>query len=408
MTKTKQNNLMPKIFAILFAFIIWLYVMSEINPRITSNPIDVPIEFLNEEEMRQAGLVIKGEADHSIKVRLSGRRDEVQKISKGQIKATADLLGFKAGIHNIPVEVSVSGDVEVDYPRYVRVELEEIVSKQKPVNVAIEGTPRKGFTLGEIQYEPTVVWIEGAESLVNSVEVVKATIKLSEEAQNIVTLLPLKPLNSRGEEVPNIKLQTPNVNIVLPVDQLKTIDIHPIVKVDPADGYEVNSITVEPKTVTIRGQQEIIGEINSIDTESVTIEGVSESIKQKISLILPEGVIAVDATEVDLIITVEPLVEKSFNISRDDITFMNLTTGLKIDKKEIPEVIQVKIVASETIMRGVKADDINIVIDMEGLEENQYAIEPVVEVPFLVERRAKSIELLPKTVNVKVVSQNNE
>lgn len=408
MSSFNQKNLMPKIFAISFALIIWVYVMSEINPRIPRTEQNIPVEFLNLEEMLQSGLTIKGETDHTIRVRIVGRRDEVQRITRGQIRATADILGFRPGINNIPVEVVVPGDVEIDWnPRFIRLELEEIVSKQKPVNVVIEGAPRRGYTLGELQYEPTVVWVEGAESLVNSVEVVEATIKLSEEFQNITTIFPLRALNSRGEEVPNVSLQTTQVSISLPIDQLKTVGINPIVETTAAEGYEISNISIEPNVVTIRGQQEVIDAIENINTEAITINNISENISRRISLNLPEGAVAVDAAEVNLIITVEPLVERVFDIARDNINFKNLASGLRIDTSEIPEVLQVRIVANEAVVQTVNNENINITIDMVGLEENQYTIEPIVEVPFLVERRARQIQLTPRTLNIRVLLQNN-
>ncbi|SNT05669.1 YbbR domain-containing protein [Anaerovirgula multivorans] len=408
MSNFNQKNLMPKIFAIFFALTIWVYVMSEINPRITKDEQNIPVEFLNAEEMLQSGLAIKGETDHTIRVRIVGRRDEVQRITRGQIRATADILGFRPGINNIPVEVTVPGEVEVDWnPRFIRVELEEIISKQKPVNVVIEGAPRRGYTLGELQHEPTVVWVEGAESLVNSVEVVEATIKLSEEFQNINTSYSLRPLNSRKEEVPNVRLQTTHVNVNLPIDQLKTVDINPIVEVTAAEGYEINNISVEPSTVTIRGQQEIVDTVENIDTEAIAINNISENISRRVSLNLPEGIAVVDSTEVNLAITVDSLVEEIFDIARDNINFKNLAPGLRIDTNDIPNELQVRILANETVLEAVNSDNINIIIDMEGLEENQYTVEPVVEVPFLIERRAKEIQLIPKSVNIRVISENS-
>lgn len=408
MSNFNQKNLMPKVFAIFFALIIWVYVMSEINPRITKDEQNISVDFLNAEEMLQSGLAIKGETDHTIRVRIVGRRDEVQKITRGQIRATADILGFRPGINNIPVEVTVPGEVEVDWnPRFIRVELEEIISKQKPINVVIEGAPRRGYTLGELQYEPTVVWVEGAESLVNSVEVVEAIIKLSEEFQNINTSYSLRPLNSRKEEVPNVRLQTTHVNVNLPIDQLKTVDINPIVEVTAAEGHEINNVSVEPSTVTIRGQKEIVDIVESINTEAITINNISENISRRVSLNLPEGIAVVDSTEVNLVITVESLVEETFDIARDNINFKNLAPGLRIDTNDIPNELQVRILANETVLEAVNSDNINIVIDMEGLEENQYTVEPVVEVPFLIERRAKEIQLIPKSVNIRVTSENS-
>lgn len=408
MIKFDNKNIIPKLFAVFFALIIWVYVMDESNPVKTRDEQNIPIDFLNMESMEQAGLVIKGETDDKIRVRFSGRRDVIQNISRNQIKASVDLLGFRAGINSIPVEVTMPGDVEVDYnPKYIRVELEEIISKQKPIKVTIEGVPRKGYTLGELQYEPRIVWVEGAESLVNSVEAVEAVIKLSEESQNVSTLFPLRPVNARGEEIPNLKLQTSHVNVDLPVNQLKTVDIYPVVEASPAEGYEITSIVVEPGTVTIKGQQEILADINRINTEAVNLNNLSANIEQKVKLEFPEGAVEVDSLDAKILITVEPLIEKEFEILRRELEFRNLDTGLKVDKSEIPETLRVRIVATERIMTTIRKENIKVVVDMEGLGENQHSVEPLVEVPLVVERRVKEIRLEPKSLSISVMIEDD-
>ncbi|AKL96941.1 hypothetical protein CACET_c34980 [Clostridium aceticum] len=404
----KRKNLMAKIISILFALTIWIYVMSEINPRITRDEQNIPVEFVNAEEMRQNGLVVKGDTDYTIRVRITGRRDEVYRIARGQIKATADLLGYRAGVNNIPVEITIPGEVEVDYnPKFIRVDLEEIVSKQKPVNVTVEGTPRSGYVLGSVAYEPRVVWVEGPESLVNSVEVAESSVKLSEEFQNVHSQFPLRPLNSRGEEVQGVNISPAHVDITLPIDQLKTVEVTSVVETTAAEGYEISNISINPNRITIRGQQEIIDAIETIETERITINNITENITRTVALRLPEGVAAVDPTEVSMTVSVEEIKEVVIQIPREQINFTNLREGLTLDTSDVPEILQVKILGNETLAQSINREDINIIVDMEGLDENEYTIEPIVELPFLIQRRARRVELVPNTVNIKVISQND-
>lgn len=401
------KNWTPKIISVFFALIIWVYVMSEINPRTIRNEHNIPIHFLNIEEMQQKGLAIKGDLDHTISVRIIGRRDAVYRVSRGQIKATADLLGYRTGINNIPVEVSALEEVEIDFnPKFIRVELEEIISKEKPVKITVEGSPHTGFAIGELQYEPTTVWAKGPESLVNSIERVEGTVKLTGEAQNFTSKLPLKPLNSRGEEVANITLETSYVNVNLPIDQTKTVKINPKTEITTAEGYEISGITVSPNTVTLRGQQEILESIESIDTETIIINNISEDIVRKGKLSLPEGVTIVGTEEVDINITVEPLIEKNFSIEKENIDFRNVKEGFTLDLRDVPDILQVKILGNKAVLEDIDVTDIKIIIDMTGLEANQYTIEPILEIPFLVERKVKKVELTPKTLSVRVAAEN--
>ena len=404
MKRFNNKNLMPKILSILFALIMWIYVMDELNPRRTRDEQNIPVEFLNMQAIEQEGLVLKGEKDFTIRVRINGRIDEIYKIKRSQIQAKADLLGFKSGINNVPVEVSVPGDVEVDFnPKHIRVELEEIIGRRKPVEISVEGSPERGHVLGELQYDPTSVLVEGPESLVNSVDKVVGVIKLSEDFQSISQPVSLHPINSRGEQVANINLQPKQVMVNLPMDQLKTVAINPLVDVNPAEGYEISNIVIEPSTVTIRGQHEQIDNIKSINTEAITIDNLSSNLDREIRLDIPETGIDVDVGVVKLIITVEELSEKSFEISRDNIEFRNIPRELDIDKSQIPRLLELRILAKESVVGSLNNEDLKLVVDMEGLEEGNHTLEPVIEVPMGVERRAKRIQLIPKTIDIRLI-----
>ena len=408
MASFKSRNWTPKIIAVFFALIIWLYVMSEINPRTIRPEHNIPIQFINVDTIDQKGLAIKGSLDHNISVRIIGRRDAVYRVDRGQIKATIDLLGYSNGINNIPVEVSPLEDVEIDFnPKFIRIELEEIITKEKPVKITVEGSPDTGFTMGELQYDPTTIWVKGPESLVNSIEIVGAIVKLNGDTQNLATKIPLIPLNSRGEEVKNITLGSSYANINLQIDQRKTVNINPKTEITTKDGYEVNTITVNPNTVTLRGQRESLEKIEFIDTETVVLNNISEGTVKKARLNLPEGVVATDIEEVDINITVEELIEKSFSIEREKIEFKNLKEGFTLDVMEVPETLQVKVLGNKAVLEGINVKDIKIIVDMEGLEANQYTIEPILEIPFSIEREVKNMELIPNTINIRVVGENH-
>ncbi|NLM04019.1 MAG: hypothetical protein GX214_03260 [Clostridiales bacterium] len=404
MTSFKSKNWTPKIISIFFALIIWLYVMSEINPKVIRNENNIPVHFLNVDEMQQNGLVVKGDTDYTINVRIIGRRDAVYRISRGQIKVTADLLGYQPGINTIPIEVEELENVEIDFnPKFIRVELEKLISKEKPVKVIVEGNPDDGFVMGELEYEPKAVWIDGAESLVNSVEYVGANMKLVGEGESLEKQLPLKPLNSRGEEVRNVTLGTSHVNVRLPIYLQKTVRINPQTEIQATTGYEIVDVKVNPATVVLRGQRDVLGTIDFIDTELLILDNISENTTRNVKLILPEGIITSDISEVSINIAVEEILEKTFNIRKEDINFKNIKEGYSLDLNDVPDTFEVRVLADEETLDQLELKDIKVTIDMKELEENEYTIQPILEIPYIIERKIKDVELIPGTVNIKVV-----
>ena len=57
------KNLALKIVSLLFAMLIWGYVMVEVNPKRVKTITDVPISFSGESSLHDRGLAVRGDRD---------------------------------------------------------------------------------------------------------------------------------------------------------------------------------------------------------------------------------------------------------------------------------------------------------------------------------------------------------
>lgn len=406
MNKTGINNLAPKIISILFALVLWIYVIGTINPRTTENFPNVPVKLLNLEELAEQKLVLVGDEDFKVRVKVTGRRDEVSKISTAQIQVKADLRGATLGSNSIPLEVTVPNNIEVDVsPRFIRVELEEVIRKQKNVKVVITGTPKENFSVGKPQYKPNIVWVEGPESYVNSVESVVATIDVTGESGELVLSLPLKPVNSRGEEVKNVSVKTSYADVTLDIDLLKAVPIKLDEEITAAEGYVITDVELSRSEIMLRGNEEVLRGITEITTELVEAKNLTKNESIEVNLNLPQGVYMEEDTPIVVNISVEEVEEEVYEINKDKILFNNLEENLKIEKSNIPENIEVKIFALRSVLDSIKENDIHIEVDLTGLNANEYTIEPVVRLPFIIERDIKDLQLNPKTITIELLEK---
>lgn len=85
-----------KLAALITAFILWFYVVSEQN--LTIN-ISAPIEFLN----FPSNMKITNKVRNTIEILLQGRRDIINKMDKKEIKVHIDLSGVKSGRNNFSI-----------------------------------------------------------------------------------------------------------------------------------------------------------------------------------------------------------------------------------------------------------------------------------------------------------------
>ena len=406
MNKTGIRNLAPKIISILFALVLWVYVMSVINPRVSRDLVNVPVKLVNLEELKAQGLVLVGSEDFRVRVRLTGRRDEVFKISPEQIQIKADLRGYKLGVNNVPLEISAPNNIGIDVsPRFIRVELEEITKKQRDVKVLITGSPKKNYVVGNLDYKPTAIWIEGPESYVNSVENVVAKLDVTGETKNLLLSLPLKPVNSRGEEVPGVEVKTAYVDVSLSIDLLKSVPIKPDLQVTTGDGHVISNVEINPKEVILKGQEEILKGITEIITDIVQVENLATDEVIETKLKLPQGVTLQEEVPITVSISLQKVEEETYKIPKDKIIFNNLNEKLKVDKNNIPESVDVKVVALRSVLDSIKESDISIEVDLKELTANEYTIEPVVQLPFTIEKDVKELQLNPETINIKLVEK---
>lgn len=402
-----NRNLTAKIISILFALVMWTYVMSEINPPTTRTFADVPVEVKNLEALKEQGLVVVGSTEHTIRANLKGRRDEVYSIEKSDIKASVDLMGYRVGVNNIPVEINSFPNIETDFsPKTIRIELEEIIPRQKEVVLEITGNPKAGYALNEAQYKPTVVMVEGPESLVNSVDRVVARLEIKEQSEDIVVSLPLKAVNKKGQEVTNVDVKTAYIDVFMPIDRLKTVKIDPEVRAQAAPGYVVTNIDVIPDEVPVRGKAEVIANLTSLETETLSFDNLSEGLEQEISVKLPEGVLLFDEEKITLKIEVKPTAEKNLTLAKENVTFLGLEEGMTIDSAAIPEQIELKVVAAKDHIDSLEDSDVQLVVDVTDLKEGVHEIVPQLTVDGISADQIKASSINPGSFSIRIIEEN--
>ena len=401
------RNVTAKVLSILFALILWIYVMSELNPRTTRPEANIQVQLIGIEDIRRQGLVIEGSDSFTINVRLTGRRDEVYKIARSEIKAVADIRGYRVGTNNIPVEITAPQGIEIDFsPKFIKVELEEIVKRQKEVTLVVTGSPPEGYVLGEPEFKPSIVWVEGPESSVNSIERVIAKLEVLQDTVNISASLPLKAINSKGAEVSNIEIVSPYVDVVLPIDRINKTLVKPDINVTVQEGFEIIEIVVQPQDVSLRGADSIINQVTEISTEPIIREGATESFEITVPLKLPEGITVVGESNVRIKVTIERITEQIFNINKESIIYTNVRRGLTVNKGAIPESIEVRIVGPQSTLQSISPRDIQLGVDLRDLEVGQHTVNINASIPSVSVDNLKGITLNPRQINIKLEGNN--
>lgn len=155
----KTNNLTPKILALLIAIFLWSYVMSDVNPEDYKIVRNVDVNLQNLAEIKRDGLVIMGDENFKVNVRIDGKKSEIGKVKTENIVASLNLRGYGEGQYKIGVNASIQGSsanirISSIEPREILVNFEKIITKEKEVSILTEGEMEKNFVLDSAVTKP--------------------------------------------------------------------------------------------------------------------------------------------------------------------------------------------------------------------------------------------------------------
>lgn len=398
-----SRNTTLKIISILFSIMFWFYVMGDINPEVTTAIENLPVELLNVAELSESGLVIVGQTDFTAQVKITGRRNDVYKVSSEAVKISADTRGFQAGINSIPLEISVPASVRLsDFaPKQIKLELDRVVQKPKPVQILRVNRPLDGFTTEPPQVEPREVLVTGPESFVNTVEKVMGEIDIGGLTSPVSRNVALRAMDGDGKEVGGVSLGQAYAEVYLPVYRFGSLPVIPDLLGEAAEGYRIVAVEVEPQTVYLQGDQTALDALETISTEQLDISGISQSLETTVGLVVPEGLTAPYQTEpLKLTVRVEAVRTKELVMDAGALILENLEDGLDTNLAEIELVIAVKIRDVSSVLESINPANIFLTADLEGLGPGVH------EVPIgYRDGEYLEVEISPEVLEIEIVEE---
>lgn len=397
--KTLLNqNLKMKIFAVIFAFFMWIYVMAEVDPIIIRDIDSVPINITNMQELELLELTPEYGTDLNVRVSLRGRRSILNaQITRG-IKAEGLINNPKEGENILVVDLKdVDSNVEYTlYPSDKQINLEKKMVIRKSVSVVQTGTLPEGYEIKEIKSNPASMYIEGPKTLVDSITTLMTTLDVSNYDKDFSKKLQVIPVDRDNQEVKGVSINQDTVFVHAIVVKTKTVPIVLDIPNSENDELKLSGYTIDPPEVVIKGKANIIDSIKEIKTEKVELLQLVENPNLKVKLVMPTGV-ETQTPEITLKSSMEKVISKEFNISKERIQISGNGQLPDIsDNPDISDFIAVKITTTDKIMDTISENDIRVYIKMQEYENNPARVPIHVEV----DEEVESIETTPLYLNL--------
>lgn len=370
------SNLALKLLAVVLGFVVWVAVLNIDDSAVTKQIKDIPIELLNSEAITDQNQLFSITSGDTVDIIVKGRKSVVNALSREDFLATADMS--KISITNaVPISVSakdegIKNSINITVVDDVmHVELEEEKTVAVPVTVVTTGQVAEGYIAGNGVATPNLINVKGAESLVSSIDVVEIVVDVTDRTTDVSTNCTPVFKNASGKEISSnaISCDVANIDVTVPIYRTKEVPVNIETKGNPAAEYVVTAVEYVPETIAIGGESSVINSIKSIDISDIDISGYDSDYETTIDIVkyLPDGVVVSEDNEtVNVKITIEKSVEKDITISADDISIENKTDNyyyeISFDNGQT-----VKVKGSPEVVSGLKASDLHISVDGQGL-----------------------------------------
>ena len=274
MKKTKlTKNISLKIMSVLIGFMIWFIVVNVDNP-ISSKSITIAgdmVELQNTAYVDSANMMcMQDDNPEPVRVTITGERRLLTRITQANITLTADLQQAGSLDTNpvmVPITASCPGispeNIKVT-PQYLSVRLEEKVTQEYLVNVNYgSSVPGKGYEVGSQTASPEKVKITGPKSLVNKIDKVNATVDVNGKTKDFTEEADLSVIDKNQDSLAGrmsyLTIDNTKVVVTTKFWKIRTeVNIGANYVGTPAEGYQVESVTTVPDTISIAGTDEAL------------------------------------------------------------------------------------------------------------------------------------------------------
>lgn len=329
MKKAFLSDTAFKIYSVLIAILLWVFVVYNQNPESTKTVSGIGISYTNISELEAANLVVlKGNSSPSVDVSIKGRRLSLGKLDSENISAYATIPEMRPGEYEAAINVQLPiNDVSIidKKPYTLKITVENLKKISVPVEIKYTGNPKNPETSVQASVSPQEISLSGPESVINSVAGAVVSLDVSDVTDGENTVRKYKLLSKDGNDITdnvNISADTDSVSVMPSVYATKEIPIEPRYSGTIPEGYTISAAEALPAQIRLGSKDAAVENIQKIYTAPIDISNLTQSGKVYTKLVIPDGLVNIfSVTDAEVDITVEPSSSKT--VSVETVTFEN-------------------------------------------------------------------------------------
>ncbi len=390
-----SQNLLTFLLSLSLAFLFWVVATETENPT-------------REEVLPARSVTLKGLLPdlyaygyESAQVRLVVRAPAsvLSVLQVSDVDVYLNVEGLSPGTHVLPVEVALARRpirvISIE-PEKIAVQIEQRLTRQIPVRPVVQGTPALGYQAGELQIAPQKVVITGPASSVERAAEAQVVLDIGEKRQSIRGDFRLRVVDQAGKELPYVSCDPATVTVALVIEQLgnyRDMAVKVNLTGQPAPGYRVTRVEVDPPIVTAFGPTDMIRALEGyIETAPVSLNQLTAPISLTVLLQVPTGLsVLLPAPQVQVVVRVEPI-QGSITLERA----LEIQGNTLYTATVAPPTVSIILSGPLPILERLDPNTVHAIVDVSDLAPGDY----VLEVKVIAPPNLKVESILPQTVSV--------
>lgn len=376
------RNLGLKIVALVFAILLWAYVLVALNPVRSKSIDDVPITLEGYTDLLSRNLILVnsdlGMADVEVNATITNHSD----LDASRITCRASLGTISAaGTYRLPLSVTVQsnlGTVASVDPRTVTVEVDNLIVKTVPVKLELTGTLPEGYEVVAESMVSTIT-VEGAARYIEPTVRAVATVDLTGRTENVEESVNVVFYDKNDNEVTVVtrSQNTPNVTVRATISAYKLVNIRPEVTLED-DVYYESINQVSPASVVLYGTSEALAAIDTVSTQALVLPAERGVVTRDLTLVLPEGV-SLKRGQSSSVTLNAVVTEKTGEIALEaPLTYANLGKDLAI-ADGAPTIAYLTVSGPLKQVEQVTPESLTVKVDLAGYGPGDWELIPVAQ-----------------------------
>ena len=395
--RSLSQNLGYKLLSVVLAMVMWSYVITS-NPTITRDKWinNVEISLTGQSTLRDRGFAISTDTSalSSASVKVEVAQSSYGRVNSENVRVELDVSGIRqSGKQQVELTgVTAYGRAVEVVPESVELDVELLDQRYVPVNVELVGEKAEGKWYNVSRINPSQITVSGPASLVQQVTSAQVNMEVTDNVTSVVRAEPFVLLDASGNEMDSESLvcSTNSVNVGMDIYPTKVLnvstDIAKVISGEPAEGYHVESIEVQPESI----------EVAELVPESIDVTGLTQSFSTRVSVSKLNDVKNLSSNQVNVTVHIveEDTTKRFSNVPR---TVVGVGEGLKarVEKTNLT----VMVTGPYSVVQGLSRGDLIATVDVSGLKAGEYQLPVKVSVD---NQPELTFECTPDTLTVTI------